>query len=375
MDNFNLKKYLNSNPLLTEGQFSWFTQDTNQQIGSEDENTLPFVYMHDNKGNKWLEKRYEGYGVFGGKDYYELLDQMNGGSGDRSEGIRLAFDDAAVTAGKVLFPALTVSSTLSRFHDFTEESPNDPNQSWYTPEDGDDDYITGDRDDEYLDESKIEEGLTPLQQHVYDFESEVSGEDFAEEEKENIMNLKTVSDVKKYYADYRGWMDDSSLREMLMDLLMDLSSKFPNLKEDSNKIEEEKPKTKMKKSELKEMIRKAMMEDTGTAVTDKMYDPVTEAEGDEEVDVEADAEATDTGAEETIDVETTTEIDPNVKAVQDALTSAIEAAKTLGDKKLEDQIGNTITFFTRTHVVGKNQVAEDLSMYRMLRIAGIKSNK
>ena len=375
MDNFNLKKYLNSNPLLTEGQFSWFTQDTNQQIGSEDENTLPFVYMHDNKGNKWLEKRYEGYGVFGGKDYYELLDQMNGGSGDRSEGIRLAFDDAAVAAGKVLFPALTVSSTLSRFHDFTEESPNDPNQSWYTPEDGDDDYITGDRDDEYLDESKIEEGLTPLQQHVYDFESEVSGEDFAEEEKENIMNLKTVSDVKKYYADYRGWMDDSSLREMLMDLLMDLSSKFPNLKEDSNKIEEEKPKTKMKKSELKEMIRKAMMEDTGTAVTDKMYDPVTEAEGDEEVDVEADAEATDTGAEETMDVETTTEIDPNVKAVQDALTSAIEAAKTLGDKKLEDQIGNTITFFTRTHVVGKNQVAEDLSMYRMLRIAGIKSNK
>ena len=159
MDNFNLKKYLNSNPLLTEGQFSWFTQDTNQQIGSEDENTLPFVYMHDNKGNKWLEKRYEGYGVFGGKDYYELLDQMNGGSGDRSEGIRLAFDDAAVTAGKVLFPALTVSSTLSRFHDFTEESPNDPNQSWYTPEDDDDDYITGDRDDEYLDESKIEEGL------------------------------------------------------------------------------------------------------------------------------------------------------------------------------------------------------------------------
>ena len=124
---------------MTEGQFSWFTQDTNQQIGSEDENTLPFVYMHDDKGNKWLEKRYEGYGVFGGKDYYELLDQMNGGSGDRSEGIRLAFDDAAVSAGKILFPALTVSATLPRFHDFTEESPNDPNQSWYTPEEDDDD--------------------------------------------------------------------------------------------------------------------------------------------------------------------------------------------------------------------------------------------
>ena len=80
MAKFDLKKAILENKAtffssLTEGQFSWFTQDTDQQIGSEDENTLPFVYMHDNKGNKWLEKNYEGYGVFGGKDYYELLDQ------------------------------------------------------------------------------------------------------------------------------------------------------------------------------------------------------------------------------------------------------------------------------------------------------------
>ena len=117
MAKFDLKKAILENKAtffgsLTEGQFSWFTQDTDQQIGSEPENTLPFVYMHDNKGNKWLEKNYEGYGVFGGKDYYELLDQMNGGDGDRSRGIDLAFDDAAVAAGKVLFPALTVSATL-----------------------------------------------------------------------------------------------------------------------------------------------------------------------------------------------------------------------------------------------------------------------
>ena len=97
MAKFDLKKAILENKAtffgsLTEGQFSWFTQDTTQQIGSEDENTLPFVYMHDNKGNKWLEKRYEGYGEFGGKDYYELLDQMNGGKGDRGRGIDLAFN-------------------------------------------------------------------------------------------------------------------------------------------------------------------------------------------------------------------------------------------------------------------------------------------
>jgi len=100
---------------------------------------------------------------------------------------------------------------------------------------------------------------------------------------------------------------------------------------------------------------------------------IREAEEDEEVDVEAeeteDVEVEDT---ETVDVETTAEISPEVKATQDALTAAIEAAKALGDQKLADQIGNSITFFTRTHVVGQDKVAEDLTMERMLRNAGIK---
>ena len=50
---------------------------------------------------------------------------------------------------------------------------------------------------------------------------------------------------------------------------------------------------------------------------------------------------------------TTAEVDPNVKSVQDALTQAQVAAEKLGDDKLTDQIGNTITFFTRTHIVDK----------------------
>ena len=56
---------------------------------------------------------------------------------------------------------------------------------------------------------------------------------------------------------------------------------------------------------------------------------------------------------ETINVATTAKVNPNVKAVQDSLTQAQAAAQKLGDAKLLDQIGNTITFFTRTHVVEK----------------------
>ena len=36
------------------------------------------VVMCDDKGNKYVEECYEGYGVFGGKDFYELVAEMNG---------------------------------------------------------------------------------------------------------------------------------------------------------------------------------------------------------------------------------------------------------------------------------------------------------
>jgi hypothetical protein len=71
-------------------------------------------------------------------------------------------------------------------------------------------------------------------------------------------------------------------------------------------------------------------------------------EEDEEVEVE--------DTEETEDVEVNTdEVDPTVKAVQDALAQAQAAAQKLGDEKLTDQIGNTITFFTRAHVSKPSQ--------------------
>jgi hypothetical protein len=85
------------------GFFSWKTQDTDRSIPSSYSNRATFpVVMHDNKGHQWIEKNYEGYGVFGGKDYYELLAEMNGAK-TREEGIDL---DCG-TAGAVKFPNLT----------------------------------------------------------------------------------------------------------------------------------------------------------------------------------------------------------------------------------------------------------------------------
>ena len=144
---------------INEGQFSWFTQDSDRQIGSESENTIN-VYMYDNEGNQWFEKGYEGYGEFGGMDYYELLAKMNGYSEEdledksllkvmrivgkpemRDIGIALAYEadgkkiKTRDKGGKVLFPALVEDPRYNwKRHDFTREAESDPNQSWYSPE-------------------------------------------------------------------------------------------------------------------------------------------------------------------------------------------------------------------------------------------------
>lgn len=79
------------------GKFSWIAQDTQRSISNI---TPQPVTMTDNKGNKWHEKDYEGYGVFGGKDFYQLLAEMNEAEGltgdedhDRMIGIDIAFGD------------------------------------------------------------------------------------------------------------------------------------------------------------------------------------------------------------------------------------------------------------------------------------------
>tara|TARA_R110000803_G_scaffold8697_2_gene27948 strand:+ start:144 stop:1832 length:1689 start_codon:yes stop_codon:yes gene_type:complete len=127
---------------VNEGQFSWMTHDTGNQIGSEKENTIN-VTMFDDKGNKWEEKRYDGYGEFGGMDYYTLLAKMNGiENADRGDGLDIAFNKKKVK-GKVLFPALVENPKRFNFkkHDFTVAPEDDENQSWYQEEEGYDESV------------------------------------------------------------------------------------------------------------------------------------------------------------------------------------------------------------------------------------------
>ena len=105
------------------GCFSWFTQDkshTRIVIGSVKK---PIYMIGEVNGNRvtYTERTYyEGYGVFGGKDYYEFMAQMNGKhlddfEGDdkreqlRLAGIEMAFDgDPYGMSTKWKHPTLTL---------------------------------------------------------------------------------------------------------------------------------------------------------------------------------------------------------------------------------------------------------------------------
>jgi len=77
--------------------------------------------------------------------------------------------------------------------------------------------------------------------------------------------------------------------------------------------------------------------------------PIDEAKGDEE---EAPAEE-EMDAEVNVDVEAAPAqgLSAEEQEIQNSLKIAYDNAVAVGDQKLADQIGNSITFFTRTHVV------------------------
>jgi len=91
-----------------------------------------------------------------------------------------------------------------------------------------------------------------------------------------------------------------------------------------------------------------------------------EVEDEVEDEVDVDIEAPEVIDEPTGGINVTQNADADLtgteKEVQDNLEAALEAAKKIGDEKLQKQIGNSLTFFTRQHVVKEGNVAEGEEM-------------
>lgn len=102
------------------GFYSFKTQDTSRSIPSRYSSRKTFkVYLHDNLGNVYTEDNYEGYGTFGGMDFYDLVAKMNG-LADRYDAIR-AYHGGA---DGLIYPNLSESADWQWRNERPSECPD-----------------------------------------------------------------------------------------------------------------------------------------------------------------------------------------------------------------------------------------------------------
>ena len=125
------------------GFFSWFAQDTGRSISNRHSSRGPLiVYMVDPTiGKKYPEEDYDGYGVFGGKDFYVLVAELNhlqpaADEADPHEALRLAGIRFAceqhVDKKGYISPILVEDP--DRWKEFKGQTPeDDPAQGFFYP--------------------------------------------------------------------------------------------------------------------------------------------------------------------------------------------------------------------------------------------------
>ena len=138
---------------------------------------------------------------------------------------------------------------------------------------------------------------------------------------------------------------------------------------DEDDVKPMKESSKMKKSDLKAKIKEAILSeltlaedgfeasDAGSQYHDSLYteEEDVDVDVDFEDEVNVDAKGDDIEIEKpAVKAKVQVGLSPEETIVQDSLKAAMDAADALGNDKLADQIGNTITFFTREYVVGRN---------------------
>lgn len=119
----------------------------------------------------------------------------------------------------------------------------------------------------------------------------------------------------------------------------------------------------MKISELKKLIRQNIIQELSESNADLEFDSFVTEKKDKEEDVEITADETDTVEEPTADTPSPEEpaLSDSDQEYLNTLEDLKNKAKEMGDEKLENQIDNTITYFTRQHVVKEGALEESIS--------------
>ena len=160
-------------------------------------------------------------------------------------------------------------------------------------------------------------------------------------EKIPVNELKVLTSESHTHSKYEE--DDVEMEENVEEAEIELSKDEMDKLHSDGEVEkgEDKISYKMKVSELKAKIK----EDIISLLQEE----------EDEVDIEDEIEVDDTEVEVDTEEPSMDTADAGLSQdeqdIQDSLKLAYDNAVAIGDQKLADQIGNSITFFTRTHVV------------------------
>ena len=173
---------------------------------------------------------------------------------------------------------------------------------------------------------------------VLDLLKKLKKENLSEDKYDDLVagDKDIPADKKKNAAKALRMLDKGASYEKVKHLLEDEEITKEEVTEETS--------SKMKVSELKAKIKEDIIALLQEADEEEDVEVEVDDEVEDEIDVDVEEPALD--AADSQDGLTADE-----KEIQDSLKIAYDNAVAMGDQKLADQIGNSITFFTRTHVV------------------------
>jgi hypothetical protein len=192
-----------------------------------------------------------------------------------------------------------------------------------------------------------------LQKEVEENKLITESQEVAEEEVTEYVDKSSGDNALKDLILKVGKMGKDKVKDAIDALKnIETQTQFSALEEETEEvteeeIQEEVPSSKMKVSELKAKIKEDIIsllneeDEEIDAAADEIEpdDAEIDVEDEVEADVEVPAPSSDAG------------LSKDEQDIQDSLKVAYDKAVSIGDEKLADQIGNSITFFTRSHVV------------------------
>ena len=384
MDNFNLKQYLNEGRIHQDISEKKYKQGYDDR---EDESLGARRGAEKNKKQSFKDRRDDSYGKFGKRDA-EAKGRAKGPGKNKvnKESVESVDESASVLAGVGALLGSTYG--LAKLLDYMKKNyPEKVDQFVKAVERGKKSSYSR-ISEEPVSAAAVAAGVASIfggGALIQKLRQKAAAGDFGEKGKEFADALSKAGRAAGNVSQSRNYQMEEEIEEYGKKPMYDEDDKDAKNEEMKKPMYDEDDKDtkneEMKKPMYDEDDKDSMKEETGrmtvealkAKIREDILSVLSEAEEDVDVDVDVDDEVE---ADVDVDVQDTVSVDaegddieiekkavkakvqvglsPEEEIVQDSLKAAMDAANALGNEKLADQIGNTITFFTREYVVGGN---------------------